>query len=146
MRRTILFLLLSPALASCTTLPPPAAVSALVGLPQHRGDGSVTVNGEGFLERRGDCILLTRMVGERRYYNLVIWPEGTRFDGRFLVVQAHRPEGEVTRRVGGSILLEGNAPDWSERLLTIYPSLARWRAACPYPPFFAEGVRRHRDR
>ena len=145
MRRAILFLLIPP-LASCATLPPPAAVAALVGLPQHRAEGAVTVSGEGFLERRGECLLLSRMVGERRYRNLVIWPEGTRFDGRHLAVQAHRPEGEVTRRVGGSILLEGNAPDWSERLLTIYPNLTRWRAACPYRPFFAEGARRHRDR
>lgn len=144
--RSTIFLLLLPLLASCATLPPPAEVPALLDLPHHRAEGAITANSEGVLERRGACLLLSRTVNERRYRSLVIWPEGTRFDGRHLAVQAHRPQGEVTRRVGGLILLEGNAPDWSERLLTIYPSLARWRAACPYPPFFAEGVRRHRKR
>ena len=145
MRRTPTFLLLL-ILANCGTLPSPASVPALVDLPLYHADGAVTANAEGFLERRGECLVLVRGAGATRYDNLVIWPEGTRFDGRDLAILAYRPKGEVTRRVGSSILLEGNAPDWSEQVLAIYPSLARWRAACPYPPFFAEGVRRSRNR
>ncbi len=127
-------------LAACTTLPPPDRIAATHPLPTVAMDGIITNSLTGELRRRGDCLFLMVDRGDRAIPFLLVWPEGSRFDGRRVAV-ANR-DGAPLVQLGDRLTVEGGSPPWADYLLQNFPQLRPWQARCSATPMFADLIRR----
>jgi hypothetical protein len=128
------------ALSACTTLPPPDQVAATHPLPTAAMDGIVTNSLSGELRRRGDCLLLLVERGDRTVPFLLIWPEGSRFDGRRIAIA--QQQGAPVVQLGDRLTVEGGSPPWADYLVQTFPQLRPWQARCGAPPMFGDLIRR----
>ena len=128
-------------LAGCSTLVSrPEAVRASHAIPIAPAAEIVIGRSQGLLEYRGGCLFLTRDREDRRIRLLVIWPTGSRFDGR--VVVPGESATPVAFALGEEVVIEGSAPEWSPYLTKTFPQLAVWQTRCGERPLFVATVRR----
>ena len=125
------------ALSACTV--GVGGVRPVVEIPTAPSNNIITSGTEGTLIRKGPYLLLHVRRGEREWYNLLIWPRGSRFKGAVIVpvIPGQIPRGFA---VGEDVEVVGGSPDWP-LLLPNFPGLNRWRAKCVARPFFVAGIK-----
>ena len=91
----------------------------------------------GRLSMRGPCLTVKANRGGEDF--LLIWPEGTRFDGRRVAVPATPEAPAKVLALGRNVSFDGSNLSWDA--IGHLPALHRFRGACELPLFFVVNVR-----
>lgn len=122
-------------LAGCQHVPRPSSVTGSVDLPVYPRSPVVTVTVRGMLTSSNGCLFLRNASNQK--LDLLIWPEGSRFDGRTVVLHiSGRPERAFT--LGQMVTVEGSLQDWQN--VSDAMGLGNFRSRCSTTPFFITNV------
>ena len=122
-------------LAGCQHVPTPSSVASSIDLPVYPRSPVVTVSVRGTLINSSGCLFLRN--ARNQNLDLLIWPTGSRFDGKTVVLAiAGRPERAFS--VGQTVTVEGSLQDWENVPDAI--GLSEFRRRCSATPFIVTNV------